>query len=116
MTRTLTSSSGWRARQPGKHTIRLLFDKPQRIHRIQLMFEENQWQRTQEFALCWSAGDQASCRAMVPQQHNFSPPDSIRELEDYAVALAGLTMLELSIIPHITGGETRASLARLRPA
>jgi len=38
------------------------------------------------------------------------------ELEDYVVDLDGLTMLELSIIPDISGGETRASLAQLRLA
>jgi hypothetical protein len=40
----------------------------------------------------------------------------IRELEDYTVDLVGLTWLELSIIPDISGGEARASLARLRLA
>jgi hypothetical protein len=113
---TLTGGSGWCAQQPGKQTIRLRFDKPRRIRRIQLVFQEDQRARTQEFALCWSADDPASCREIVRQQYNFSPPDSIRELEDYAVDLDGLTMLELSIIPDISGGETRASLARLRLA
>ncbi len=110
------AGSGWRAQQPGKQTIRLLFDKPRRIRRIQLVFQEQELERTQEFALRWSADAGASWREIVRQQYNFSPPDSIRELEDYAVDLDGLTMLELSIIPDISGGETRASLARLRLA
>jgi len=106
--------SGWRAQQPGKQTIRLLFDKPYRIRRIQLLFQEDEWERTQEFVLRWSPDAGASYREIVRQQYNFSPPDITRELEDYVVDLDGLTMLELSIIPDISGGETRASLAQFR--
>jgi len=107
---------GWRARQPGKQTIRLLFDQPQRISRIQVLFEEDRAARTQEFTLCWSADGQAPCREIVRQQYNFSPPNSVSELEDYAVDLEGLRVLELTIVPDISGGEARASLARLRLA
>ena len=72
--------------------------------------------RTQEFVLRWSTGAGASSREIVRQQYNFSPPDVTREVEDYAVDLDGLTMLELSIIPDISGGEARASLGQLRIA
>jgi hypothetical protein len=112
----MNAGSGWRAQQPGKQTIRLLFDKPHRISRIQLAFKEDERERTQEFVLRWSRDGGASCREIVRQQYNFSPPGMSRELEDYVVDLDGLTMLELSIIPDISGGETRASLAQLRIA
>src|SRR5438445_5967998 len=45
---------GWRAASPGSQTIRLLFDQPQRLRRISLVFEETETQRTQEFVLRWS--------------------------------------------------------------
>jgi len=112
----MNTGSGWRAQQPGKQTIRLLFDKPRRISRIQLAFQEDERERTQEFVLRWSPDSGASCREIVRQQYNFSPPGMSRELEDYVVDLDGLTMLELIIIPDISGGETRASLAQLRIA
>jgi hypothetical protein len=112
----MNTGSGWRAQQPGKQTIRLLFDKPRRISRIQLAFQEDERERTQEFVLRWSPDGGASCREIVRQQYNFSPPGMSRELEDYVVDLDGLTMLELIIIPDISGGETRASLAQLRIA
>ena len=112
----MNTGSGWRAQQPGKQTIRLLFDKPHRISRIQLLFQEHERERTQEFVLRWSPGGGASCREVVRQQYNFSPPDNSRELEDYVVDLDGLTMLELSIIPDISGGGACASLAQLRLA
>lgn len=110
------TGSGWRAQKPGRQTIRLRFDQPHRISRIQLEFQEPERPRTQEFVLRWSADRGASWRDVVRQQYNFSPPDSIRELEDYNVDLDGLTVLELSIVPDISGGESRASLARLRLA
>lgn len=110
------AGSGWRAQQPGKQVIRLLFDKPHRISRIQLIFQEDAQARTQEFVLRWSPAPETSSREIVRQQYNFSPPTVTRELEDYVVDLDGLTMLELDIIPDISGGETRASLAQLRLA
>jgi hypothetical protein len=110
----MSAGSGWRAQHPGRQTIRLLFDRPQRISRIQLLFQEDERERTQEFALHWSPGAGASSREIVRQQYNLSPPDIAHELEDYAVDLDGLTILELSIIPDMSGGEACASLARLR--
>ncbi|HUT39722.1 MAG TPA: hypothetical protein VM011_00135 [Gammaproteobacteria bacterium] len=107
---------GWRAQDPGKQTIRLLFDKPRRISHIQLVFQEEARGRTQEFVLRWAAGGGAPDREIVRQQYNFSPPDATRELEDYIVELDGLTVLELMIIPDISGNDTRASLAQLRLA
>jgi hypothetical protein len=112
----MRTGGSWRAQQPGKQTIRLLFDRPHRIRRIQLVFEENDLMRTQEFVLRWSPGGGASWQEIVRQQYNFSPPDSSREVEDYAVDIDGLVQLELSIIPDISGGDAHASLARLRLA
>lgn len=108
--------SGWRAQHPGKQKIRLIFDKPQRINRIQLMFHEDEKERTQEFVLRWAPGGGAPYREIVRQQYNFSPPDSNQELEDYTVDLDGLAILELDITPDISGGDCRASLAQLRLA
>jgi len=104
---------GWRAQHPGKQTIRLLFDKPYNVRRIHLVFEENMQQRTQEFLLRWSAGDDKAYRDVVRQQYHFSPPDSCREVEDYVVELNGLRQLELSIIPDISGGDALASLEQM---
>src|ERR1700681_927010 len=42
---------GWRAADSGTQTIRLIFDQPQRLTRISLVFEEIETTRTQEFAL-----------------------------------------------------------------
>jgi hypothetical protein len=110
------TASGWRAGQPGPQTVRLVFDQPQRIERLHLEFHEDQLERTQEFVLRWSSNGGQSYREIVRQQYNFSPPGTTREREDYPVDLHGVTNLELSIVPDISGGAARASLAQLRLA
>jgi hypothetical protein len=110
------ADSGWRAAGPGKQTIRLIFDEPQRITRIQLTFIEAAVERIQEFALRWSADEGRSFHEIVRQQFNFSPGGATREEEDYQVALLGVTVLELALVPDMSGGKAPASLARLRLA
>jgi hypothetical protein len=109
-------SSGWRAAEPGEQTIRLWFDEPLRLKRIQLLFQEGEQERTQEFVLRWSPDGGQSYREIVRQQYNFSPPETAREIEDYNVDLDGVTALELKIVPDIGGGGAQASLAQLRVA
>lgn len=108
--------SGWRAAQPGPQTIRLFFDRPQRLSRVWLLFTEADTERTQEFVLRWSPDGGRSFRDIVRQQWNFGPPNNIREVEDYRVELSGVTALEMAIVPDRSGGEARASLARWRLA
>jgi hypothetical protein len=108
--------TGWRAAQPGEQTIRLLFDKPLGLKLIHLVFHEEDQARTQEFVLRWSPDGGQSYREIVRQQYNFSPPDAAFEVEDYDVDLNGVTGLELRIVPDLSGGSARASLAQLRLA
>jgi len=107
-------TQGWRAASPGTQTIRLLFDQPQRPRRISLAFEESETERTQEFVLRWSPDGGHSFREIVRQQWNFSPPNTIREVEEYRVKISDVTVLELVILPDISRGAARASLKSLR--
>ena len=107
-------AQGWRATEAGTQTIRLVFDQPQRLKRISVVFEEKEIARTQEFVLRWSADGGNSFREIVRQQWNFSPPETIREVEEYQVELASVTVLELVIVPNVSGGSARASLKSLR--
>jgi hypothetical protein len=95
-------------------TIRLVFDQPQRLKHISLVFEENETTRTQEFVLRWSSDGGSSFREIVRQQWNFSPPETKREVEEYQVELSNVTVLELIIVPNVSGGTARASLKSLR--
>jgi hypothetical protein len=110
----LKETRGWRASRPGAQTVRLVFDEPQRLKRIALAFEEVDTRRTQEFVLRWSADGGQSFREIVRQQWNFSPPETVRELQEYHVELSDVTVLELIITPDISGGMARASVRSLR--
>jgi hypothetical protein len=105
---------GWRAAAPGHQTIRLIFDHPQRLKCVSLVFEEDEIGRTQEFVLRWSSDGGSTLREIVRQQWNFSPPESIREVEQYQVDLHDVNVLELVIKPDVAGGVARASLKNLR--
>ena len=111
-----SAGPGWRALQPGQQTVRLLFDEPQRLKHMRLLFQEDKQERTQQFVLRWSSDGGQSYREIVRQQYNFSPPATTSECEDYTVDLDGVTALELSIVPDISRGPARASLAQLRLA
>ncbi|MCX5795333.1 MAG: carbohydrate-binding protein [Elusimicrobia bacterium] len=108
--------TGWRAAGPGKQTIRLLFASPQLVRRIWLSFVETSFERTQEYVLRWSPDGGKTFREIVRQQWNFSPTGATCQTEDHRVELAAVTVLELSIIPNVSGGDTVASLAQLRLA
>jgi hypothetical protein len=64
--------------------------------------------------LRWSSNGGISFREIVRrQQWNFSPPETIREVEEYQVELASVTILELIVLPSVGGGSARASLKSL---
>ena len=105
---------GWRAADPGTQAIRLIFHQPQKLRRISLAFEENEIKRTQEFVLRWSPDGGRSFREIVRQQWNFSPPNTVHEVEEYQVELSDVTVLELIVVPDISRGAARASLKSLR--
>src|SRR3954462_1580872 len=106
-------TNGWRAAMAGAPTIRLIFDQPQRLKQISLVFEEKETARTQEFVLRWSSDGGDSFREIVRQQWNFSPLRTTREVEEYQVELSKVTVLELIIVPNVSGGAARASLKSL---
>src|ERR1700694_1202395 len=105
---------GWRAADSGTQTIRLIFDKPQRLTRIAVVFEETETERTQEFVLQWSPESGRSFRESVRQQWNFNLPNSMRQSEEYQVGLSDVTVLELVIVPDISRGSAPASFKGLR--
>ena len=97
------SARGWRAAAAGDQQIRIVFDAPTSVRRIQLRFIEPTVERTHEFTLCWYGAD-AKPNLIARQQWNFSPDGSTVEFEDYHVDLEGVSMLELDIRPGLNGG------------
>ena len=108
------NDSGWRAAEPGEQQIRLIFDKPVSLHRIELRFHEAECERTQEFSLRWSPASGESAREIVRQQWTFSPAGSTTELEHYVVDLDAVSVLELRIRPDLGRADAVASLASWR--
>jgi hypothetical protein len=98
----------------GHQTIRLLFDQPQTIRVIQVVFKEKEFARTHEFVLRWLPQGARAWKDVVRQQWTFSPPITETECEEYQVDLPSASELELSVRPNISGGETRASLESLK--
>jgi hypothetical protein len=90
-------TTGWRAATTGPQLIRLHFDEPLTIKRLQLHFVDKTSERSQEFALFAGAGTEL--KEIVRQQWTFSPGGSTEEIEDYAETLSGITTLELRIDP-----------------
>ena len=93
--------------------IRLIFDRPAGVNRIQLRFEECDLERTQEFTLSWRPST-GGCKEILRQQWNFSPAGSPVEIEDYTVDLQDVSALELTIKPDIAGKNRIATLAMWR--
>ena len=105
---------GWRASQGGAQQIRIIFDEPVSLHRMELRFNEADCERTQEFILRWSSESGGSATEIVRQQWNFSPTGSTTEVELYVVDLDAVSVLELAIRPDLRRSEAVASLASWR--
>ena len=106
--------TGWRAAEKGEQRIRIIFDEPVSLRRIQLRFQEAHYERMQEFVIRWSPSTGGQSREIVRQQWNFSPAGSTAEIEDYMVDLAAVSVLELTIQPDLNGREAVATLAMCR--
>ena len=104
---------GWRASETGTQTVRLIFDQPQSIERIELAFDENEAARTQEFVLRWIPNN-GQPHEIVRQQWNFSPQGSTSEVEDYRVQLEKVSVLELDSPADLTPDTAYATLAAWR--
>jgi len=105
---------GWRADQNGEQLLRIIFDEPTALHRIQLHFEENEIERTQEFTIRWAPAQGGPSREIVRQQWTFSPGGSTHEVEDYDVNLEGVAELELFVRPDLNAGSGLATLLKWR--
>jgi hypothetical protein len=105
---------GWRASQKGEQRIRIIFDEPVSLRRIELRFHEAVHERTQEFTLQWSPASGGPGTEILRQQWNFSPSGSTTEIEQYVVHLDAVSLVELAIRPDLHREESIASLASWR--
>jgi hypothetical protein len=105
---------GWRASGGGEQKVRIIFDQPVPLHRIELRFHEPECERTQEVVLRWSSESGGPATEIVRQQWNFSPTGSTTEVERYDVDLNSVSVLELAIRPDLHRKDAVATLASWR--
>ena len=105
---------GWRADGPGEQQMRIIFDEPVSLHRIELRFYEPESERTQEFILRWCSASGGVRTEIVRQQWNFSPAGSTTEIETYVVDLQDVSVLELVLLPDLRPECAVATLASWR--
>jgi hypothetical protein len=108
--------AGWRAGKAGTQTLRLIFLEPRPVHKIRLVFQEFEVERTQEYVLRWSIGVGQPFCEIVRQQWNFSPEGANTEIETHVVELLDVKILELVIVPDNKNPHAIASLKQLRIA
>ena len=105
---------GWRASGSGEQRIRIIFDEPVSLHRMELRFDEANCERTQEFTLRWSSASGGPATGIFRQQWNFSRAGSTTEIEQYLVDLDAVSVVELVIVPDLHQCEAVATLSSWR--
>lgn len=105
---------GWRAAEPGPQRIRLRLREARRVRRVRLVCEEGEHARTQELVLRVERSGAGSFVDVVRQQFTFSPPGTVREVEEFVLGLEDVAALEIEITPQIGGGSSVASLREFR--
>jgi hypothetical protein len=105
--------SRWIGDGPGAQTVILLFDSPQTIRKIGVEIEELAVSRTQELSGSVSSDGRRTCRALVRQEFNFSPPGTSFERELWFTSEGAVTHLRLEIKPDKGGRGGQATLTSL---
>jgi hypothetical protein len=105
--------SRWVADEPGKQRLILAFDQPQSLHTITVEVEEPEVSRTQELQVDISTDGGQTFQELRRQEYTFSPPGTTFEREEWAVIVAGVTHLQVAIIPDKAGRPCRATLTTL---
>lgn len=99
-------TNGWRAATTGPQTIRLLFTESQRIEKLRVHVVDRVSERTQEIRI--RAGASIGTLAEVARwEFAFSPRGNTEEVEEVAVALDDIAVVELRIDPELRhpGGD-----------
>ena len=91
----------------------MAFDTPQTLHKISLEIEEQDANRTQELSLALSRDGGQTYQSLLRQEYNFSPPVTTFEREEWAITVAGVSHLQIVILPDKGGKPYRATLTTL---
>jgi hypothetical protein len=101
----------WRASDPGPQTIQIRFHTARHLQRIRIVVVDREQPRTQEFTLSWSSQRGERHQTIVRQQFNFSPRGATTQVENYEVDLPDASVLELRVVPDVSGGSAVARIS-----
>jgi hypothetical protein len=105
--------SRWLAAEPGEQVLILVFDTPQAMAKLILEVEELEVSRTQELSVAVSCDGGQTYRELLRQEYTFSPPGTTFEHEEWTIAAAGVTHVQLVIKPDKGQTLCRATLTTL---
>ncbi len=107
-------TNGWRSAVTGVQVLRLIFAEPRKIERIRVDVVDRVAERTQEMVVRAGASVEA-LEELARWQFSFSPRGSTEEMEESAVIVDGVTVVELRIDPdvrHPGGAEQMYAVLR----
>ena len=93
-------TNGWRSAATGVQVLRLLFAEPRRIERVRVDVVDRISERTQEMVMRAGASVEA-LEEVARWKFAFSPRGSTEEVEECAVGMDGVTVVELRIDPDV---------------
>jgi hypothetical protein len=105
--------SRWIAAEPGEQRLILAFDQPQTLRSLTVEVEEPEVSRTQELQVDISIDGGQTFQELRRQEYTFSQPGTTFEREEWAITVAGVSHLQIVILPDKGGKPYRATLTTL---
>jgi hypothetical protein len=114
--RVARSPRTWSADCPGEQMIEIRFRNPTTVSRLRVVTCEAEQSRTQEMTLWASSHRGERHREVLRRQVTFSPGGATERVEEYAVQLEAVSVLQVRIVPSIHGRRAVAHVSQLHVA
>lgn len=115
-TRVARSPGSWSRDCPGEQMIVIRFRHPTTVSRLRLVVCEIERSCTQTLAIWASSHRGERHREVLRQQFDFSPSGAREHVEEFAVQLEDVTVLQVRIVPSTDGPRAVARLSELHVA
>ena len=115
-TRVARSPGRWSSDCPGEQMIEIRFRHPTTVSRLRLVSCEAEQSRTQKLAIWASSRRGERHREVLRQQVDFSPSGAREHVEEYALQLEDVSVLQVRIVPSIDGQRAVARISELHVA
>ena len=114
--RVAPSAGRWSSDCPGEQMIEIRFRHPTTVSRLRLVSYEAERSCTQTLAIWASSRRGERHREVVRQQFEFSPSGATERIEEYALQLEDVSVLQVRIVPRTDGQRAVARLSELQVA